>query len=59
MRVATLTPAEIAEWDKHDDRVTCLCRNRSGAMCTVLRTTHVPVEIKHRCAHHSPLRVTR
>lgn len=59
LRVHELTPAEAAEWDKVDDCVTCHCRNRSGAMCVVLRTSHVPVEIKHRCAHHSPLRVIR
>ena len=42
-------PDGWADWP--DDRVSCAqCRNKSAHMCTSLRVTHVPVEIKHRCA---------
>lgn len=60
LRVATLSPAEIAEWDAFEaqgrpgiDRVTCLrCLNRSGARCEPLSMPHVPFELYHRCAHY-------
>lgn len=60
VRVATLTPAEIAEWSRFEaqqrpgvDLVNCLpCLNRSGTRCTVLNHGHVPLELNHRCAHY-------
>lgn len=59
LRVHDLTPAEAAEWDAFDasaepgmGRVSCLhCLNRSGTRCEVLGTQHVPLQLKHRCAH--------
>lgn len=60
LRVANLTPAEVAEWDRFEaqqrpgtDLVNCLlCLNRSGTRCTALNQQHVPLELNHRCAHH-------
>jgi hypothetical protein len=60
VRVAELTAAEVEEWDRLEarqrpgiDRTSCLhCIARSGTQCTALGVTHVPLEIKHRCAHY-------
>lgn len=36
-----------------DHRITCLpCLNRSGTKCEPLGTQHVPLDIKHDCAHY-------
>lgn len=60
IRVATLTPAEVAEWSRFEaqqrpgvDLVNCLpCLNRSGTRCMALNHGHVPLELNHRCAHY-------
>lgn len=64
LRVAKLTPAEIAEWDRFEaqerpgtDLVNCrLCLNRSGTKCTPLGHDHVPLELNHRCRHYRATR---
>lgn len=51
-RAIDAPPDWAALWP--DDRVNCAdCRNRSGAMCVTFRTSHVPLDLVHRCAGFS------